>query len=170
MRRQEMAGLTCGGYEHRTVRVGEIIDPAIACAMDVFKRFWPAAAYTAAHQRIVAAACGLADIHKILKQEIVAQGRMVMRGLMCITPAQSFQRPSPGFGNPDKRVVQRQLGHLSTGFDSAALFDVTPDFCTVQITKYTFNKQRFHVSEACFQRAQLVLNKAGLQRFYPGRI
>ena len=75
MRRQEMAGLTCGGYEHRTVRVGEIIDPAIACAMDVFKRFWPAAAYTAAHQRIVAAACGLADIHKILKQEIVAQGK-----------------------------------------------------------------------------------------------
>ena len=85
-----MPRLARGGDEHRRIRVGKVIDPAITAAMDVEIGVVAAAKGPPAHQRVVAPRSRLPDVHEIPHERHPPQHRMIMGRLMGIAPAPAF--------------------------------------------------------------------------------
>ena len=82
---------------------------------------------------------------------------MIMGRLMCIPPAQGFQRSAVTLIYPDQRIVQRKTCHVRTGLDRRTLDDVTPDTGTFDIAKHALNKKRVDMNKLRNQRPQFIL-------------
>ena len=136
--------------------------------MDVEEGLIAGAFGAAAHQGGVAAAGRLPDVHKEPQARHLAQHRMVVGGLMRITPAPAFQIGAPAFDQRKQGLIQRDAGDVCARLDRSRLDHVTPDRSPADILVDPFKEQRLGMGESIGERADLVACEPVLQGAQPG--
>ena len=167
MAAEGVARLTRRNDEHRTVGIGEIINPAIARAMDVRKRVRTIARRAPALQRVIPARCTLVDVHEPFQERHLAKDLVLVFRRVGIAPAQAFQRPAIGLVDPDQRLVQRDTRHIGATFHRCGLHDVTPRRRPVDVAEHPLKEQGFDMRKFIGQWPQIVADQAILQMTHP---
>ena len=119
---------------------------------------------------MIAARGALADIREIAQDRNPAQNRVVMRGLMDVAPAKRFQRCAPGFGDPNKRVVQCQTRDVAAGFLDGGSDHVAPCTGAVDVAVDAFDEKWLHPYELGRQWAEIIADQPFLQGPQPSRV
>ena len=95
------------------------------------------------------------------------QNRVIMRGLMRISPTQRVGITVEIITEPDQRIIQGAGGNLIAGFKRRALDHITPNGGAFNIAVYPFNKQGFNMCELFGQWPQFVADQSRLNGAQP---
>ena len=184
MARQRVARLPGRDHEDRAVRVGQVIDAAIARArhlcppsrrgQTVRPRRRSAVARAArarrARQREIPARRGLDQAHHPAQTRHPAERGVFVPRLVDVAPAPAGHVAAEPARQVQDRGVQRLPRDGRAAFDRGGLHHVAPDARAARVAEHRVDERGPEARERIRQRPQLVLHQPRLQLRHPRRI